>query len=355
MKTAPRGIAFLLVFLAAGCQQPLRTATPTLNVPPPSLSAWDAVVDDYIETSFADNPPSGVRAGRHEFDGQLPAFTPGSIRAHIAHLHALRERARGFDTAALDKRQRFEREYLVSHITGELFWLEVAESPSRNPGYYAGALSPDVYTDREYAPLDQRLRAFTKYLRAVPAAAERVRANLRTPMPRPFAQLGHTIFGGMAHFYEKDAPAVFAEVKDADLQRELAEATVQATAAMKALDAWFVAQQASAAGDYALGPEKFQRMLHDTEDVDIPIARLKEMGERDLERNLAALNAECARFAPGAAIQACVDRMQARKPAGGPVKEAMRQLPRLRQFLIDHDVVTIPSADVATVGEAPVY
>ena len=355
MKTALPILVAGLALLAAGCQQTIRTSAPTLNVPPPALSSWDAVVDDYIETSFADNPPAGVRAGRHEFDGRLPAFTPESIRAHIGRLHALRDRARAFDAATLDKPQRFERDYLVAQVTGELFWLEVAETPFRSPGYYGFALSPDVYTDREYAPLDQRLAAFIRYLRAVPATTERVRANLRSPMPRTFAQLGHIMFGGMASFYEKDAPAVFAAVKDDALQRQFAEANAQAIAAMKALDAWFTAEQARATEDFALGPEKFQRMLHDTEDVDIPIARLKEMGERDLERNLAALTAECARFAPGASIQACVDRMQAKKPADGPVKEAMRQLPRLRQFLIDRDVVTIPSTEVATVGEAPAY
>ena len=355
MKTSIAALVAGCAFLAAGCQQTLPSPVPTLDVPPPALSSWDGLVDEYIETLFADNPPAGVRAGRHEFDGRLPAFTPESIRAHAARLHALRDRARAFDVAALDKRQRFEREYLMAQITGELFWIEAAETPFRSPGYYGGALSPDVYTDREYAPLEERLRAFTMYLRAVPAATLRVRANLRTPMPKTYAQLGHLMFGGMAHFYEKDAPAVFAAVKDAELQRQFSEAAVEALAAMKALDAWFVAEQARATDDFALGPVKFQRMLHDTEGVDIPIARLKEMGEGDLERNLAALREECARYAPGAAVQACVERMQEKKPAGGPVKEAMRQLPRLRQFLIDHDVVTIPSAEVATVDEAPAY
>src|SRR5207253_7996964 len=104
-----------------------------------------------------------------------------------------------------DARQRFERDYLVAEIDASLFWIEVGENQYRNPGYYAFILSPDIYIDREYAPLEQRLRAYTKYLKAVPSATMRVRENLRTPMPRTFVTLGHGIFGGMARFYEKDA------------------------------------------------------------------------------------------------------------------------------------------------------
>ena len=357
MKPAIRPLALALVFAAAGCSQPLHVAGPTLNVPPPAMSSpkWGSLVDEYIEGNFAYNPSSAVRAGRHEFDGQLPALTAESFRRNGERLRELRDRARAFDTAGLDANQRFEREYLIAQITSDLFWLEVADNPHRNPGYYAGALSPDVYTEREYAPLDQRLRAYTKYLQAVPAATLRARENLRTPMPRTFANLGHQIFGGTARFYEHDAPAVFASVKDPGLQREFAAANVEAVRAMKALDAWFESQIATANEDFALGPEKFLRMLHDTEDVDIPLARLNEMGERDLERNLGMLREECARFAPGEPLRACVDKVEHIKPAQGPVQEAMQQLPRLRAFLVEKNVVSIPLPDIATVGEAPVY
>src|SRR5207237_10654069 len=125
---------------------------------------------------------------------------------------------------------------LVAQMHAWRFWIEVAQNQYRNPGYYPFSLSPDIYIDREYAPLEQRLRAYTKYLKAVPSATARARENLRTPMPRTFVTLGHGIFGGMARFYEKDAPAVFASVKDARLQEEFAAANAEAIGAMKALD-----------------------------------------------------------------------------------------------------------------------
>ena len=64
------------------------------------------------------------------------------------------------------------------------------------------------------------MRAYVDYARAVPRAAGQARANLRTPMPRTYAELGEMSFNGMASYFEADVPAVFAEVGDADLQAE---------------------------------------------------------------------------------------------------------------------------------------
>ena len=72
------------------------------------------------------------------------------------------------------------------------------EMPWRNPLYYTGPLDPNLYLTREYAPLERRLRAYLEYARAVPRAAAQVRANLRTPMPRSFAELGERSFSGLA-------------------------------------------------------------------------------------------------------------------------------------------------------------
>jgi len=44
------------------------------------------------------------------------------------------------------------------------------------------AIDPDVYVSREYAPLEQRLKAYTVYAKAVPTAVEQIRKNLRTPL-----------------------------------------------------------------------------------------------------------------------------------------------------------------------------
>ena len=124
---------------------------------------------------------------------------------------------------------------------------------------------------------------------------------------------------------------------------------------MKDLDAWLKAQEASATDKFAIGPEKFSEMLKATEKVDVPLAQVKEIGERDLERNLAALKEACDAFAAGETIEKCVAKAQADKPQGSPVDAARRQLIDLRSFIEAKQVVTIPGPEQAKVAESPPY
>ena len=346
-----RCIAAVLALFLAGCQHPPHTDANASASP----QAWDAFVNGYVESRMELLPSWAVYMGRHEFDGKLPDFSRAGVQRYVEHLRAARERARSFGDASLDPPRRFERDNLVMEIEGEIFGIEDAENPWRNPAYYAYPLDPNVYLDREYAPLEQRMRAYTAWARAVPTALAQARGNLRTPMPKSYVQLGRAIYGGLGRFLDKDVPGIFAAAGDARLRGEFAAANTGASKAFLELDAWLQSQEASATDAFAMGPEKFLRMLRATEGVDVSLARLKEIGERDLERNLAALTQACARFAPGESVPACVAKKQARKPAEGPVAAAGKQLHELRAFVVAKRVVTIPSAEVAIVKEAPPY
>ena len=350
-STATFLLAASLLLLVSGCQQ----TTP--RGPPDSAgaAAWDGYVAALLESEFEADPPTAVRAGRHEFDGRLPDWSRAGIDNEIRRLRVQRERALRFRDEGLDAARRFERDYVAARLDGDLFWLESAELPFRDPTYYSDELDPNVYVTREYAPLADRLRAYIKYARAVPAAAEHIRANLRTPMPRTFVQVGRIAFGGLGTFYEQDVPGIFSAVADPKLQADLREANAAAIAAMRGLDAWLASQEATATDQFALGPEKFSEMLRRTEQIDVPLSRLKEVAERDLARNLAALRAACDIYAPGQRSEACVARMQADKPPGIGVDRAQAQLDELRAFVEKNQLVTIPASDQAKVAEAPAY
>jgi hypothetical protein len=345
---------FALLFFSIACQQTTQPNNQTAMTASDSKS-WDSYVNEFIEAYFGAHPDFAVRAGRHEFDGKLPDWSAEGLVREIKRLHTEKVRVAGFQDSALSERQRFEREYVGSVIDSDLFWLESAEWPMRCPQFYADAIDPDVYVSREYAPIDQRLKAYTAYAKAVPTAIEQIRKNLRTPLPKTFVNIGHTTYGGLISFYEKDVPAIFASVKDDQLQKDFKEANDGAIKAMKDIDGWFKSQEAGATSDFALGAEKFSEMLKATERVDVPLSELAEIGRRDLDRNLAALKEACATFAPGVSIIECVAKAQSHKPTGGPVEMARKQLGDLKSFILEKKVVTIPGTEEAKVAEAPAY
>ena len=97
-------------------------------------------------------------------------------------------------------------------------------------------------------------------------------------------------------------------------------------------------------------------MLADTEMVDVPLDQLEAIGKRDLARNQAALKDACAKYAPGATIEACTKKMQGRQ-----ARRAGRWRPRGGRFrcCASSSPATIWSAfrgtEEAKVEESPPY
>ncbi len=297
--------------------------------------------------------------GRHEYDGRLPDWSRAGIEAEIRRLNDLRAKAREFADGELDAEQRFQRDYLVSRIDRDLFWLETADWPFRNPAFYfdwmLDSLDPSPYVTLTYAPPEQRLQAITEYLSNIPGAAEQIRANLATPLPSTYVDYGIDSFGGLAAYFQNELVGAFAEVEDQALRQAFDAARQPAVEAMAGLRDWLEAQRTDATEDFALGAETFRQMIRQTEGVEVTLGALERTGRADLERNTAALREACARFAPGEDVRACFARMAANKPEGGVVAAAREQLAMLKAHVVDNDLVSIPSDERAEVREAPPF
>jgi hypothetical protein len=338
-------VAILALLLFGG--QPLAASKSTPN--------WEAFVGEFIEHYFQLHPAFAANAGRHEFDGKLPDWSPEGLARQSQWLVAQSELAAQYPDASLKPSARFEQKHLLTVIDEELFWLQSAKSPAKNPLFYSQALDPNFYLTRPYAPLDLRLRAFINYATNIPKAAAQIRANLKPPLPRSYIEVGKTIFTGLATFYETDAKAAFAVVDNPELQQQFNTAVPAAAKAMRELADWLEQQRGSANDDFALGANRFRAMLKASEGVDVPLETLEKMGRADLERNLAALSEECKQYAPSASVPECVAKVEAQKPADGAVAEAHRQLVQLKAFLTEKNLLSIPSQEDATVAESPPF
>jgi hypothetical protein len=313
-------------------------------------------VDQFIEAYFTSHPSFAAGQGRHEFDGQLPDWTGAGIQEEIARLERVRATALQFPTEQLQAAEKFQRDYLVSRIDTDLFWLRDARQPFTNPAwYFDNGLDPSTYITVPYASAEQRLRAFIKYANGIPAALTQIRTNLKPPLPESYIRYGIAGFNGMASFYRKDVGQAFAEVKDEPLLKDLQSVIEPAAQAMADMGKWLESELPRATQTYALGPERFSQMVRMTEGVTTSLQDLEAIGRADLDRNLAALDEACKAFTPGKSIKVCIERVSSDKPKGGAVAGARAQLGELRQFVVDHDIVSIPGAEQALVEEAPPY
>lgn len=357
-RVAALSIAVVAASVLGACDRSTEThSSYSTEAPAPAVNVgWTKFVDEFIESYFVANPPFAVVQGRHEFDGQLMDWSAAGIKKEIARLEQMRERALQFADPDMAPDERFQRDYVVSRIDNDLFWMRDARQPFTNPAWYFGAgLDPSTYVSVPYAPADQRLRAFIKYAQQIPGALEQIKANLQQPLPRTFIDFGAKSFGGFVEFYRKDVPQAFAEVQDPELQSQLKAAIEPAANAMQDISKWLGSQKPGPDDSYVLGPERFAAMLRMTEGVTTPLEKIDEIGRADLERNLATLADVCKRYAPNGTIQACIAKMNSDKPPGSPVEEARAQLAELKLFVLEKNVVSIPGAEEALVQEAPAY
>jgi uncharacterized protein (DUF885 family) len=344
-----------LLFLGiSGCGQspPAKTAPKAISQ---ASQAWNKLTAGFIEEYFRAQPFFAAQSGRHEFDGQLPDISNHGIRREIARLHDARNQLAAVDPATLEPRERFDREYLLAVVDKDLFWLEKAKFPFSNPSWYMDKLDPDMYLNRNYAALDVRMKAYIKYARGIPKMVNDIKANLQSPLPKTYVELGIAEFGGYADFYKKNVAATFASVSDPDLQKQLTDVDAAAAQAMDALKATLQEALKKSNDKFALGPDLYAQMVAQTERVNLPVDQIEAAGRADLERNTAALKAECAAYAAKASLQQCIAKMAANKPKGGAVEGARAQLVMLKDFVVKNNVVSIPSNDEALVAEAPPY
>jgi uncharacterized protein (DUF885 family) len=354
-KVGLAGAAVLLC--VAGCNQSPQSKTPAPRPPSQASQQWKQTADGFVQSYFAAQPAFAAQEGKHEYDGQLPDVSAHGIKREIARLHDERDQLNAVDPSQLEPQERFDRTYLLNVVDRDLFYLEKAHFPSTNPYWYlnAAGIDPDMYLSRNYAPLNVRMKGYIKYARGIPKLTTDIQENLKGPLPKTYVELGIAVFGGLVDFYKKDVAAVFASVNDPAIQKDLGEADTNAANAMANLTNYLTGLRKTATDNFAVGKDLYAQMVKDTEMVDLPIEQIEAAGRADLERNTAAIKAECANYLPKGTIAACVAKVAAKKPAEGTLDAARRQLIMLRDFVQKNNVVNIPNDDQALVAEAPPY
>ena len=322
------------------------TATPDNQLQP-----WADFVAATMDEYYRRNPERAVDAGLHQYDGEASDWSLAARREYSAWIGETIAAAHRYESLTDD--DAFERDYLVTALRGQAFWIDETDFLTKNPTSYVYRIGVGVYVDREYAPLRDRMEAYTKYISSLPRRLEQMRDNLEPPLPAPYVEIGQRVLAGLAGYLADTVPEQFAAVEDETLQSKFAVANKAAAEAVQETADWLGELRATATQDYALGEELFLRMLRETQGIDITLKELKAAGEADLQRNLEALAAACAEFAPGQSTVDCVQKVSDRKPPEGAVGGATRQLPGLKKFVADNGIVSIPGTEEALVGEAP--
>jgi uncharacterized protein (DUF885 family) len=313
-----------------------------------SSSQVDALEREIVDHLFELQPGYAVGLGLHAYDGRTPDLSPASTDRWAAGADRLLERLKATEPASLDPSRRVDHWLLRLLLESPLFDLREARQLERNPMSYVGMFSLTSYLAREYAPAEARVGAVVQILQAAPALLEVGRRRLAPPLPKVFVDLAIAIGEQLpSHFGEAEQ---FAERHG--LGPRVREARAVAEAALTGFVDWLRRdERPRGTAEFALGPERYRRLLFVREGLEVPVAELRDQGLADLRRNQARL-AELARemrTTPDGLFGSLADD----HPEAGEVLATARRY--VDEARVEKDLALVPEPASCRVEETPPY
>ena len=290
-------------------------------------AALATLADEYLDHYyFPANPTAATIAGIHRYDGQLEDYSRARIAQNIRTLHAYEQRFEQVNASELSERSRGDRELLIASIRSSLLTLETIRPWQKDPDSYSSAITDSAFTimEREFAPLDERLRRLIERERRMPAALRAAHANLRNP-PEIYTRIAIEQLPGIISFFQSDLPSAFAAVDQPALRQRFQAVNRRTIAALQSYQRWLQGRVLPHShGDFRLGARIFSAKLRYDEMVDTPLDRLLEIGTADLKRNQAQFARVARELEPDKSAQQVLAELAANHPIRRQLLAAFR-------------------------------
>src|SRR5438067_5378370 len=222
---------------------------------------------------------------------------------------------------------------------------------------YAGAPDVNVYIKRNFAPLEDRVRSLVAIESQISNILIAARTNLNDVLPKPYVELAVEIAKGSVDFLKKDLVSAVSGVTDEQLRAAFLDANRKAATALNDYAAWLQREKLPKASvEFALGAEKFQRFLAQTELVDLPPEKVLEIGMAQLKAEQDAFTEAAKKIDPNKSPIEVFKQIQSEHPAPDKlVADVSKDLDKIRKYVLNRHLVSIPSEVRAKVKETPQY
>jgi uncharacterized protein (DUF885 family) len=345
------------------------TATPaernsTQAIAPPPQSAADAqlvaLVGERLSALTHRFPVFGTYLGLNERDGELANGSREAVLADVEAARAFITELDSIDVAQLSDYHAIERELALVATRRQIFDDDVHRVWERRVDA-TDEIGDGIFLvfARGTRPLAERLSAIASRLEAAPRHIEEQKTRLGQ---RPPVLLWNEM--------ELDAtgslPSLFSEVT-AEARRHLGDdhaevarlerASARASQALEEYAGWLRAQLGGATDDFALGRKSYDELVGLRAFDGLDTDAILEIGEEQLASNRAARRRLALEIDPGASENEVVDRVKSDHPADFTEALAMyrKAMDESRQYVLDHDIASMPPGESLTVTETPEY
>ena len=318
-------------------------------------SLADRFFDDVI---FRFDPAQATAQGFHQYDSLLPSGSRPEVQAQIAALKKWDADIRGFSARGLSDYAAADRELMLAQMEGALLSLESIRMWEKNPDIYSSGVTNAIFVvmSRNFAPAAERLKSVIAREGLIPRVFGSARENLKNP-PRIYTEIALEQLPGIVNFFQKDVPLAFRSVGDARLQSEFKKVNQGVIDALHGYESWMKNDLLPRSnGDFRIGADNYRKKLLYDEMVNLPLDRLLELGYQDLKRNQDEFRKVALQIDPKRTPQQILQELERDHPPAGQLLATFRNvLGGLRNFIVQHHIVSMPSPVPPIVEETPPF
>ena len=328
------------------------------GAPNASQADFDKLVNRYFDEYYRFNPSKATPDGFHQYDAQLEDYSLASIAAETRSLDRLLEEFERFPVEGLSAEEAADREMVIGKIRSRLLDIEKIRLWEKNPDEYSSNIASSAFDimSRNFAPEEARLKSLVSREKQMPNALAQGRRNLRNP-PRVYTEVALDQLPGIVGFFKNDVPAAFREVKDRKLLDEFHASNQQVIDALGEYQTFLkktVLPHSN--GDFRIGAENYSDKLKYDEMVDLPLDKLLEIGYKNLRQNQQAFRDTAAKIDPRRTPQEILKDLEKDHPPAAALLQTFRDvLGGLRQFIVSHKIVTLPTLDPPIIEATPPF
>jgi uncharacterized protein (DUF885 family) len=315
--------------------------------------------EHWLERLMELNPVLATQLGDHRWDDRLSDRTPEALEAEYREILAALAEFRAMDAAAFRLEAQIDHELVIRIFDAQVRAYEKIQVHKRNPSFYLDEVIGGIFLliMMDFAPLPQRLRSALGRLKEVPRVLQEVPQNLvPAQVPRVWVETTLEQAGQAGGLFGGLLPALAAEAAP-DLGPRLAEAGQAAAQAVQAFSEYLQGEVLPrAAGDFAAGRALFDELLREEHMVDYDADQLLQTGWQQFRQTQASMEAVAREIDPGKSVQEIMEAAKADHPSAEELLDVYRaEMAAIRQYVIDHDTVTIPEGESLRIVETPAY
>jgi uncharacterized protein (DUF885 family) len=313
--------------------------------------------EEFIEGYLAWRPEFSVLWGFHEYDGKTPDFSRKSIENELARLKKYDQILNEIDTARLSPGMYYDYRILQCAVKNEIFYFEGMEYYARNPMVYAAFMDLSIYIKRDFASLEERLKSIIAIEGQAPAFFSVAKSNLDDSLAKPYIETAIQMANGSAEFLGSDLIIALEDVKNDSLMGVFKTANNKAISELKAFTAYLEKEKLPKANNnFALGKEKYRQMLFNSENITLPPEKILEIGLSELKKEQDVFNTMAKIIDPNKRAVEVLEAIRKEHPASDSLIPMIKKnVESIRQFLIDHKIVTIPPEAGIRIEETPKF